>query len=175
MRIRNIKKVGKLPVYDISVADVEHYVLSNGVITHNTGVYLSADSIYIIGRQQEKEGTDISGYNFIINVDKSRHVREKSKIPIGVSFADGISRWSGLLEMALESGKVIKPSNGWYSRVDVDGVVESRKWRAKETNCSEFWSPLLSDPGFTGWVSANYQVTNGSLLDNTESLPEIEE
>jgi hypothetical protein len=74
------------------------------IVSGGTGVYLSADNIFILGRQQEKDGTEIIGYNFIINVEKSRYVREKSKIPVCVKFEGGLSLWSGLLDMALESG-----------------------------------------------------------------------
>ena len=68
MKITSIEKVGKKRVFDITVADNHQYVLENGVITHNTGIYLSADNIFILGRQQEKDGTELTGYNFIINV-----------------------------------------------------------------------------------------------------------
>lgn len=178
MKITDIKPVGKQKVYDISVEDVEHYVLKNGVVTHNTGIYLSADNIYIIGRQQEKDGTELSGYNFIINVEKSRHVREKSKIPVQVKFEGGLSKWSGLLDMAVESGCVIKPSNGWYSRVDDDGVVEEKKWRAKETDCSEFWGSVLVGKNFPQWISDNYKVSTNKLMsdDSTDqSLDDLED
>ena len=65
MKITNIEQVGKHKVYDITVADNHQYVLENGVVTHNTGIYYSSSNIFIIGRQQEKEGTDVVGYNFI--------------------------------------------------------------------------------------------------------------
>ncbi len=52
MKIANITKIGKMPVYDLSVEDQEHYVLENGVVTHNTGIMYSADNVWIIGRQQ---------------------------------------------------------------------------------------------------------------------------
>lgn len=163
MKIKSIRKVGKLPVYDISVLDAEHYVLENGVITHNTGSYYSSDNIFIIGRQQEKEGTEVAGYNFIINVEKSRYVREKSKIPISVTFDGGLSRWSGLLEIAMESGHVVKPSNGWYSRV-IGGVQEEKKHRAKDTDTKEFWLDILKDVTFQQWVNNRYQVSSGELM-----------
>lgn len=41
MKIKSVKAVGKKEVYDLSVADVEHYVLENGIVTHNTGVMYS--------------------------------------------------------------------------------------------------------------------------------------
>lgn len=122
-KIKSIRPIGNHKVHDISVADVEHYVMSNGVVTHNTGQYYAADNIFILGRQQNKDGTEVSGYNFVINVEKSRYVREKMKIPITVSFEKGVNRWSGLLDLALESGHVTKPKNARYHRpgIDVEG------------------------------------------------------
>ena len=55
------------------------------------------DNIWIVGRQQDKSGTEIKGYHFIINIEKSRYVKEKSKIPISVSWEGGIQSYSGLL------------------------------------------------------------------------------
>lgn len=163
--------------YDIPMVAVNHIYMtqemfSKPVVSGGTGVYLSADNIYIIGRQQDKDGSELAGYNFIINVEKSRHTREKSKIPITVKFEGGLSTWSGLLEMGTESGKIIKPSNGWYSRVDKDGVVEEKRWRAKDTDSAEFWLPVLNDPTFRAWVIQNYKVSNGTLMD-AEELPDF--
>lgn len=141
---------------------------SKDVVGGGTGSYYSADNIFILGRQQEKDGTDLLGWNFIINVEKSRHTREKSKIPVTVKFDGGISKWSGLLEMALESGHVIKPSNGWYSRLDEDGVIEDKKFRLKDTDTKDFWLPVLSNPGFQQWVTENYQVSSGQLISDEE-------
>ena len=135
MKISKIKSVGNKQVYDISVDQAEHYVLENGVITHNTGQVYSANTIFIIGRQQEKTGKDVIGYNFIINVEKSRFVKEKSKIPIMVTFDGGINRWSGLLDVALELGHVTKPSNGYYTRPHIEN---DKKIRQKDTNTADF-------------------------------------
>lgn len=168
-RIISVKPIGKKQVYDISVKDAQQYSLENGVITHNTGIYYSAQNIYIVGRQQDKDGTDLVGYNFIINVEKSRYVREKSKIPITVSFDGGISTWSGLLGMATESGHVVKPSNGWYSRVNTTtGEVEEKKFRIKDTDTKEFWLPVLGDPTFQSWIKQNYQIANGAIMSDDE-------
>jgi hypothetical protein len=84
-------------------------------------------------------------------------------------FDGGISKWSGLLEMALESGHVVKPSNGWYSRVDLStGVIEDKKWRIKDTDSKEFWMQVLTDKSFQDWVVKNYQVSAGSIMQNMD-------
>ena len=84
-----------LTIKDIPMVVVNHTYKEIGmfpkdIVGGGTGSYYSADTIWILGRQQEKTGTEITGYNFIINVEKSRFVREKSKIPVAVSFNGGI-------------------------------------------------------------------------------------
>jgi RecA/RadA recombinase len=174
-KIKSIISVGTRKVYDISVKDVEHYILENGVVTHNTGIYYSANTIFIIGRQQEKDGTDVIGYNFIINVEKSRFVKEKSKIPICVNYDNGISKWSGLMDMALEAGICIKPKNGWYQRIDTKtGEIEDKNYRLKETNTKEFWNPILQSDKFKQWVEDRYKIANGTMLTDDSITDELD-
>lgn len=153
-----------LTLKDIPMIVVNHTYKEIGmfpkdIVSGGTGVYYSADNIYIIGRQQEKDGTELTGYNFIINVEKSRHVREKSKIPVEVSFEGGISKWSGLLDVALDGGFVIKPSNGWYSRAG-----EDEKFRIKDTYSKDFWLPILTNPKFTEHIISKYQISSSELV-----------
>ncbi|UQJ95780.1 RecA-like recombination protein [Klebsiella phage CPRSB] len=49
-----------------------------------------------------KEGTEVVGYDFIMNIEKSRFVKEKSKFPLHVTYEGGISMYSGLLDLAME-------------------------------------------------------------------------
>jgi RecA/RadA recombinase len=155
-----------LTIKDIPMVVVNHTYKEIGlypkdILSGGTGIYYSSDNIFIIGRQQEKDGQDLTGYNFIINVEKSRFVREKSKIPIEVSFEGGISRWSGLLDMALESGHIIKPSNGWYQKVDMNtGEIIDGKYRQKDTNTKEFWQPVLNDETFISWITKRYSISS---------------
>jgi RecA/RadA recombinase len=158
-----------LNLKDIPMIVVNHTYMEIGmfpkaIVGGGTGSYYSADNIFIIGRQQEKEGTEVVGYNFIINVEKSRYVKEKSKIPVTVRHDGGISKWSGLLDIALDSGHVVKPSNGWYSKVDADGVIGDKKYRIKETDTSEFWLPILKQKSFQDYVQTTYQIASGNIM-----------
>jgi RecA/RadA recombinase len=164
-----------LTLKDIPAVVVNHTYMEIGmfpkaIVSGGTGIYYSADNIYIIGRQQEKDGSDVVGYNFIINVEKSRHVREKSKIPVEVTFEGGISKWSGLLDVALEGGFVVKPSNGWYSRKGEDA-----KFRAKDTYTKEFWLPILSSKEFQEHIINTYQISSSNLIADEVSDTDIEE
>ena len=168
-----------LSLKDIPLVVVNHTYKEIGlypkdIVGGGTGSYYSADNIFILGRQQEKDGTEVVGYNFIINVEKSRYVKEKSKIPVSVSFDGGISRWSGLLDIALESGHVIKPSNGWYQKVDVEtGVVDEKKYRLKETDTKDFWMPILKQSSFYNYVKNKYQVAATDILKDEDIEEEL--
>jgi len=183
-RAKQVKSLFRMVTPHLSLKDIPMIVVNHtykeiglypkDIVGGGTGSYYSADNIFILGRQQEKEGTEVVGYNFIINVEKSRYVREKSKIPVTVRHDGGISRWSGLLDMALESGHVIKPSNGWYSRVNKDtGEVEDQKFRANQCDTKEFWMPILTSPSFQQWVQSTYQVANGAILSDEDITKEF--
>jgi RecA/RadA recombinase len=184
-RAKQVKSLFRMVTPHLTMKDVPMIVVNHtykeigmfpkDIVGGGTGSYYSADNIFILGRQQEKEGTEITGYNFIINVEKSRYVKEKSKIPVNVMFDGGINKWSGLLDIALESKHVIKPSNGWYSKVDEDGVVEEKKYREKETNSSAFWLPILKQKSFQQYVENRYRVAAGEILaSDIEETFEVE-
>jgi hypothetical protein len=180
MRVKSIRSIGRRKVYDISVQDAEHYVLENGVVTHNTGSYYAADNIFIVGRQQDKKGqgesAELLGYNFIINVEKSRYVKEKSRIPVTVNFDSGINRYSGLLDMALESGHVVSPTNGWYQRVNVStGEVIGKKFNKADANSPEFMDPIVFDEAFKTWVRDTYSVGGGKSIYSEDKPPVVED
>tara|TARA_B110000967_G_scaffold115190_1_gene117869 strand:- start:3450 stop:4499 length:1050 start_codon:yes stop_codon:yes gene_type:complete len=167
-----------LSIKDIPCVVVNHTYMEIGmfpkaIVSGGTGIMYSADNVYIIGRQQEKTGSDLVGYNFIINVEKSRFVREKSKIPVEVKFDGGISKWSGLLDMAQESGHVVKPSNGWYQVASAG--PESKKYRTKDTYTKEFWMPVLADQTFSTWVENRYLISNGAIMQDEVSSEDIAE
>ena len=135
------------------------------IVSGGTGIYYSADNIWILGRQQNKVGTEIKGYNFIINVEKSRFVKEKSKIPVIVTWDGGIERYSGLLDIAMAGNFVAKPSNGWYCRVDQEtGELVDPKCREKDTLTKEFWEPIFAETPLKEYIKSHYTIGLKSML-----------
>ena len=153
-----------LTMKDIPMLAINHTYKEIGlfpkdIVSGGTGIMYSADNVWIIGRRQNKTGTEITGYDFIINVEKSRFVREKSKVPVSVSWSGGIEQWSGLLDLAIAGGYVIKPSNGWYQRVNKEtGEMLDGKLREKETMTAEFWTPIFESTDFKTFVKESYQI-----------------
>jgi RecA/RadA recombinase len=169
-----------LNLKDIPMVVVNHTYKEIGmfpkdIVGGGTGSYYSADNIFILGRQQEKEGSEIVGYNFIINVEKSRYVREKSKIPVTVSFDGGINKWSGLMDIALEGNFVTKPSNGWYAKVDQETGEVLDKKRFADTQTEEFWKDILENNSFKDYVKKKYEITYSSIMGQDDILEEVEE
>jgi RecA/RadA recombinase len=185
-RAKQIKSLFRMVTPHLTLKDIPMVVVNHtykeiglypkDIVGGGTGSYYSADNIYILGRQQEKDGTDLIGYNFIINVEKSRYVREKAKIPVTVRFDGGISKYSGLLDMALESGHVTKPNVGWYAKVNTEtGEVESKKWRLADTESPEFWDSILTSDSFKEWVRNNYQFSSAVAGNLSVDVEEAED
>ena len=164
-----------LTIKDIPMVVVNHTYSEIGlfpkqIVSGGTGLIYSADNIFIIGRQQEKDGNEVTGFNFIINVEKSRFVREKSKIPIEVSFEGGISTWSGLLDVAIDGGFVVKPSNGWYAHKGTE-----KKFRQKDTYTKEFWMPILTSKEFRDYIESRYKIAGTDMLQNRLTDEDLDE
>jgi RecA/RadA recombinase len=170
-RAKQIKSLFRMVTPHLTLKDIPMVVVNHtykeiglypkDIVGGGTGSYYSADNIYILGRQQEKDGAEVIGYNFIINVEKSRYVREKSKIPVTVTFDGGVNKYSGLMDIALSTGHVVKPNQGWYAKVDVEtGEVEAKKWRLADTQCGEFWDSILESDSFKNAVEAKYKFAS---------------
>jgi RecA/RadA recombinase len=171
-----------LTMKDVPMVVVNHTYMEIGmfpkaVVSGGTGIYYSADTIWILGRQQDKDGTEIKGYHFIINVEKSRYVKEKSKIPVSVSFDGGIQKYSGLLDIALAGNFVVKPNNGWYQKVDrATGELVGTKVREKDTLNKEFWQDILASEEFKKYITDNFQIGHSAMMqEKYEAIDEDNE
>ena len=119
---------------------------SKTVIPGGTAVTYAANQIFVISKAQEKDNSgDLKGYNFTINIEKSRFVKEKSKIPISLTYEGGINKWSGLFDIALEGNFIAKPKNGWYCIVDREtGELKEPNMRAADiVSNKEFWANIF--------------------------------
>lgn len=162
---------------DIPMVAVNHSyqtleMFSKQVMSGGTGAMYSANTVLMVGKAQEKDSKKkLVGYNFTINIEKSRFVKEKSKLPITVTYEGGISKWSGLLEVALELGYVEKPKKGYYTRIiaNEDGeLITDEVWSTKRTNCAEFWLPVLEKTDFAKSVEERFKLAQVKMLETDE-------
>ena len=183
-RAKQVKSLFRMVTPHLNLKDIPMVVVNHtykeigmfpkDIVGGGTGSYYSADNIFILGRQQEKEGTEIVGYNFIINVEKSRYVKEKSKIPVTVAYEGGLNKYSGLMDIALECNFVQKPSNGWYAKVDQETGELGDKKRLADTMTAEFWDDILENADFKEYVRKKYEIAYGSIMGQDSVLEESE-
>lgn len=151
----------ELPCVAINHIYQEIGLFPKNIVSGGTGIYYSANQIFIISKSQEKDGTDLAGFKFTINIEKSRFVKEKSKLPFSVLFETGIQKWSSLFDLALESGHLTKANQGWYNIVDQNtGEIIEPKRRAKDIEQDdEFFEGLCKDAKFNRFVEDKFKLT----------------
>lgn len=141
-----------------SYETIEMY--SKTMVSGGTGSYYSTDNIILIGREQEKEEKTLVGYNFVLNAEKSRYIREKSKFRLNVTFENGINKYSGLFDLALDLGVITVPSQGWYSH-PFFGDQKIRKSAIEEND--EFWNHVLyNDKTLNNLAKQKYMLSMGN-------------
>ncbi len=183
-RAKQIKSLFRMVTPHLTLKDIPMVVVNHtykeiglypkDIVGGGTGSYYSADNIYILGRQQEKDGTEIVGYNFIINVEKSRYTKEKAKIPIAVSFEGGIQKYSGLVDIAIEGNFISKPSPGWYAKIDRKTGEIGDRVRFDQTQTDEFWKDLLNDNDFKEYVKKKYEIAYSNIMGEDTESPVVE-
>lgn len=126
------------------------------IASGGTGLYYSSNDIWFIGRNQNKDNNgELTGYNFTINIEKSRKVREKSKIEINVTWEGGVSEYSALAELACEAKLVEKLPAGWY----IDKLSGSdKKVRLKDLQTPQWKEALCSNEQFKEFVASKYKI-----------------
>lgn len=136
------------------------------IMSGGTGGKYSANQIIFISKSQEKDGKELLGYNFKLIAEKSRYVREKSVIPLQVTFENGIQRWSGMFDLAKELNWITMPKSGWYQVCNPHtGEVIRENCRAKElVNNTEFWEKLIS-MGFNDDVKKRFQLAGDHVTN----------
>lgn len=183
-RAKSLKSLWRIVTPHLTTKDIpciavnhtyeEQKMYGKTIMSGGTGGMYSAMQVFIIGKAQEKDGTNLLGYNFTINIDKSRFVKEKSKFLFTVKFKGGINRWSGLLDLALESGHVVKPKNARYSKVDMEtGEFDEKGVKEELTNNKEFWTSILQDPKFNDFVEQKYLLARDELMETEDEVDDV--
>jgi RecA/RadA recombinase len=174
-RAKEMKSVGRiltplLNLTDIPMVVVNHVYKEIGganpkyaknVVSGGTGLYLSADWVWQIGKRQDKDGDDIVGNDFVIKIDKSRFVQEKSEFAVNVSYEDGISPYTGLFDLAIEIGTIIAPVKGYYNVVGWDTPNFRRS--DKEFD-SKFWSAVFERTDFKQKAESKYKLAIRKMI-----------
>jgi len=176
-RAKQLKSLFRMVTPHLTLKDIPMIVINHtykeiglypkDIVGGGTGSYYGSDNIWILGRQQDKDDKEIKGYHFVINVEKSRYVREKSKIPITISYDGGINRWSGLLDVAIDGGYIVKPKAGWYATVNQDtGEVNTPSMRAGDiVHNKDFWVKMFQETDLADHIEKKYKMSMGPIME----------
>lgn len=156
-----------------SYKTIEMY--SKDQVGGGTGAIYGANDIWILSRAQDAEGEGaskvINGWKFTIKVEKSRFVKEQSKIPVYVTYEDGILRWSGLFDLAKEFGLLVPAtgkgrSNTWVLDGQDPETEPSNFKRDRIENDGAFWRALM--PTIAPLLKEKYQLPSGQNMIRDE-------
>jgi RecA/RadA recombinase len=161
-----------LNIKDIPMICINHTyktmeLYAKDIVGGGTGIMYSSNTVWIIGKNQLKEKDDVTGSKFIIKVEKSRHVKEKSQYPITVRWNSGIAKWSGFEEVAEQLGiiSVIKiGKQGGYEFTSSKGEVIQTKASDIDSN-DEFWNAIIADTDLLTRIENMYRL--GAYADES--------
>lgn len=117
----------------------------------------NSDAI-VLGRSMAKEKKSSSdptiiGHIVTAETYKSRWSKMNAKLKFRIKVDGGLDIFYGILDDALESGFVEKPSAGYYTRPI---VKDDKKRRETEIYNSDFWLPIFKETEFKQWLEEKY-------------------
>lgn len=162
-----------IPLVVVNHTYKEQSLYPRDIVSGGTGAYYSSNNIWIIGRQQNKTGKEVDGYNFMIKVEKSRFVKENSKIPISVSWKGGINIYSGLLESALEHGCIEKTKPGWYVVNFSDSSQGTAKREKDLINNKNYWDAIFQGTDLADFIEKKYKMPDTKILGESDEANSV--
>lgn len=179
MRITKITKVDEpLKVYDFTVDTDHHYILDNGIVSHNSyvptktasgggGAMYASSLVLDLSKKKDKDGTDVIGNIIKVKIEKSRYSRESQQVELKLNFKTGLDKYYGLLDIAEKAGIFKKVSTRYELP---DGSKHFGK--TINENPEQFYTPEIMEQ-IEKYVNKNFVLGSGTFDENTES--DIEE
>lgn len=123
------------PVYDIEVAEDHHYLLENGLVSHNSGFIYASTNVVAMKKLKLKEDEDgnkiseVRGIRAACKIMKSRYAKPFETCEIKIPYETGMDPHSGLLDLFEKKGVVVKDGNKlrYVSPVDGEEIKLFRK------------------------------------------------
>lgn len=127
-------------------------------------VKLVANNVLMFSKSKEREGTDLVGFNINITSFKSRFVKENSKVSILLKFDGGFDQFTGIVDLAVAAGCIVKPNAQFYQFVDDTGEIlyEGKKFRLKEIENAQYLVPIMRTDKFKNYVRETYQLVSST-------------
>jgi hypothetical protein len=168
VKIVNKKSIGIKPVFDICVAEDHHYILEDGIISHNSG-FVYASSILVAMKKlklkEDEEGNKVSevlGIRAGCKVMKTRYAKPFEDIQLQIPYETGMNPYTGLFDLFESKGFVTKEGNR-YTYIDKNGEIHKyfrKEWNRNENGCLDLVMKELDK-------NANINITNNNVPEYT--------
>lgn len=177
------KKAERVQVYDIEVADVHHYLLKNGIASHNsigagpyagntvgggTGSVYMSSIIVELSKAQDKDGDEVVGAWISAKSVKNRFARERQKVKMNIKFGTGLKRYSGLFEFLYDEEQKLTRKGNYYQNPWTNHSLLRKDFT------DEIWEQILQ-AGAADFLRKRFAYQSGAedLLDeDTETTDE---
>lgn len=158
-----------LPLFTINHVYSTMELYSKDIISGGQGVMLGANTAIIMSRRKNQNKEE-EGYDFVIKIEKSRFIKEGLKFPLTVPGGAQIKKWSGLFDLALETGFILKEG----MKYSVPEVPEFEKaWKKDIENSDEFWKIMFEKTTMVKTIENSVKVsTDQSSLFDKEDVKE---
>lgn len=127
IKIKRKTPLGVKKVYDISVPDEHHYILDNGVVSHNSGFIFASSMVIAIKKLKLKEDedgnkvTNVTGIRAACKVVKTRYNKPFESVQIKIPYNSGMDPYSGLIDF-FESQGVLQKTGNRLLYIDNEGT-----------------------------------------------------
>lgn len=149
--VKIVKKTesGQQTVHDICVPGPHHYILADGIVSHNSG-FIYASSIVVAMRKlklkEDADGNKVSevrGIRSACKVVKTRYAKPFESIKIDIPWEHGMNPISGLFDLFEGAGVLKKEGNRYAYTVKSTGEV--MKFFRKEWNDYEKLKVIMDE------------------------------
>jgi len=123
------------PVFDFEVENDHHYIIEDGIVSHNSG-FVFASSIIVsmnkkklkaeetkeVAKDVKKKPKDIVGITAVIKCVKTRFSKPFEEVAINIPYSTGMDPYSGLFDMFKNNG-IITQEGAYYSYTNKAGEL----------------------------------------------------
>ena len=144
IKIKNIKSIGLHTVYDINVPGEHHYLLENGIISHNSGFIYASSIVVAMKKLKLKEDLDgnktttVQGIRAACKVMKTRYAKPFESVHVKIPYETGMNPYSGLVDLAEKQELLTKRGNRlvYINKETGEEVLQFRKaWEKNTDGC----------------------------------------
>lgn len=145
MKLIAIKKIETETVYDIKIENAHHYILDNGVITHNSGLDYAASGVVFFSKKKNKDkDKNTTGVILTAKLVKSRLTMEDKRVEVLLDFAKGLDPYYGLSELAVSFGIFKKTKIGNSNAFELPNGI-SVKESDLDANPEKYYTKAILD------------------------------